>query len=65
MPHKISKSDSYKCFVCEQLFQKTEIEYHAQVHLPLCKSCKGSDSEKKKAAELLSELADGFVCGCI
>ena len=65
MPHEKNKSASYQCFVCEQYFQKSDIEYHAEVHLPVCNACKGSEREKQKAADMLSELADGFVCGCI
>jgi len=65
MPDNINHNKRYKCFVCENTFQLHDIEYHAKVNMPVCKSCKDSDQESIIAKEMLDELADGFVCGCI
>ncbi len=54
-----------KCFVCEKEVDPETSSRNPAVNLPVCANCKGSDNEKKKEAELLEGMADGFVCGCI
>ncbi len=53
------------CFVCEASFHSADIKYHAEVNLPVCKACSGTNAEAHKVKLLLEGLADGFVCGCI
>lgn len=53
------------CFVCEQIITKESLEINQEVFLPVCRSCRGTEAEKKKAEEYLDSLADGLVCGCI
>ncbi len=54
-----------KCFVCEKEVDSKLASRNQSVNLPVCDSCNGTNKEKKKAAELLEGMADGFVCGCI
>ena len=54
-----------KCFVCEAPITEGNYTYNTMVNLPVCHQCKGSDSEKSKASDLLEGLAERFVCGCI
>ncbi len=65
MPDNILHNKLYKCFVCEKAFQLHDIKYHSEVNLPVCKCCKNTTQEAVKIKEMLDELADGFVCGCI
>ncbi|HPE75177.1 MAG TPA: hypothetical protein PLC80_03775 [Draconibacterium sp.] len=54
-----------KCFVCQKETNNDNSELNLEVNLPVCKNCKGTQTEKEKVLELLDSLADGFVCGCI
>lgn len=54
-----------QCFVCGKDLTDENSTINSQVNLPVCDSCKGTDQEKEKIAELLEGLAEGFVCGCI
>lgn len=65
MSNSLNHNKGYKCFVCENTFQLHDVEYRAKVNLPICKRCKESGREAVKVKEMLDELADGFVCGCI
>ncbi len=65
MPNDKKSNKLFKCFVCESSFKSADIKYHAQVNLPVCEGCSGTDVEANKVKELLEGLADGFVCGCI
>lgn len=53
------------CFVCEQIITEETPEINQEVFLPVCRSCRGTEAEKKKAEEFLESLADGLICGCI
>lgn len=56
---------SKKCFVCQKEIAGTASVLNMEVNLPECIECQGTEDERKKIAELLDSLADGFVCGCI
>lgn len=56
---------SKKCFVCKKAIDKSNSELNIDLQLPVCNSCKNTDTEKEMVQEYLKDLADGFVCGCI
>ena len=59
--------DDFKntCFVCKSKITQENVSINKKVYLPVCKSCSGTEKEKKAAEDLLDSLADGLVCGCI
>jgi len=56
---------NHRCFVCQVAVTKENSILNTEVNLPVCNTCKGTDTERETVAELLDSLADGFVCGCI
>lgn len=59
------KKQKNTCFVCKaEIAEATSVINH-KVMLPVCKSCSGTEKEKKAAEDLLDSLADGLVCGCM
>jgi hypothetical protein len=56
---------SNHCFVCNKELNEEKKHINTKINLPVCKTCKGSDAEKKAEKEALDSLADGFICGCI
>lgn len=61
----IMKDLNRTCFVCQAELLKENILLNAEVNMPVCNSCRGTDKEKETVAEFLDSLADGLVCGCI
>ncbi|MBN1821259.1 MAG: hypothetical protein JW833_11105 [Prolixibacteraceae bacterium] len=53
------------CFVCKKKLENDPYKINKELNLPVCKTCRGSDEEKKEAEELLDSLADDLICGCI
>ena len=53
------------CFVCKKAITTDTSEINQVVNMPVCKECQGSEHEKTEEKEVVSSLADGFVCGCI
>jgi len=59
------KGLNHRCFVCQVDVTKENSVLNAEVNLPVCNACRGTEKEKEAVAELLDSLADGLVCGCI
>ena len=59
------KGLNHRCFVCQVDVTKENSVLNAEVNLPVCYACRGTEKEKEAVAELLDSLADGLVCGCI
>lgn len=53
------------CFVCKEKIASEDLEMNLVLNMNVCKTCKGTDKEKKAEQEHLDSLAEDFVCGCI